>query len=59
MVKHIVLESQINDLAIIKINRPEVLNALDKEVEEEILSLDKNCEYCQIYLIKEQKWVTL
>ncbi|HJU78018.1 MAG TPA: enoyl-CoA hydratase/isomerase family protein, partial [Nitrososphaeraceae archaeon] len=26
------LESQINDLAIIKINRPEVLNALDKEV---------------------------
>src|SRR5919109_2976563 len=32
MVKHIVLESQINDLAIIKINRPEVLNALDKEV---------------------------
>jgi enoyl-CoA hydratase/carnithine racemase len=30
--KHIVLESQINDLAIIKINRPEVLNALDKEV---------------------------
>ena len=32
MMKHIVLESQINDLAIIKINRPEVLNALDKEV---------------------------
>ncbi len=32
MVKHIVLESQINDLAIMKINRPEVLNALDKEV---------------------------
>src|ERR671924_1643789 len=32
MVKHIVLESQVNDLAIIKINRPEVLNALDKEV---------------------------
>ena len=32
MVKHIVLESHINDLAIIKINRPEVLNALDKEV---------------------------
>jgi hypothetical protein len=22
---------------------------------EEILALDKNCEYCQIYLIKEQK----
>ena len=36
MVKHIVLESQINDLAIIKINRPEVLNALDKEVAAEL-----------------------
>jgi hypothetical protein len=24
-------------------------------IEEEILALDKNCEYCQIYLIKEQK----
>jgi hypothetical protein len=24
-------------------------------IEEEILTLDKNCEYCQIYLIKEQK----
>jgi 3-hydroxypropionyl-coenzyme A dehydratase len=31
MVQHIVL-SQVNNLAIIKINRPEVLNALDKEV---------------------------
>ena len=30
------LESQINDLAIIKINRPEVLNALDKEVAAEL-----------------------
>ena len=31
--EHIVFESQINDdIAIIKINRPEVLNALDKEV---------------------------
>jgi hypothetical protein len=28
-------------------------------IEEQILTLDKNCEYCQIYLIKEQKWVTL
>jgi 3-hydroxypropionyl-coenzyme A dehydratase len=36
MVKHIVIESQINDLAIIKINRPEVLNALDKEVAAEL-----------------------
>ena len=36
MVKHTVFESQINDLAIIKINRPEVLNALDKEVAAEI-----------------------
>jgi enoyl-CoA hydratase/carnithine racemase len=36
MVKHIVLESQVNDLAIIKINRPEVLNALDKEVATEL-----------------------
>jgi 3-hydroxypropionyl-coenzyme A dehydratase len=36
MVKHIVLKSQINDLAIIKINRPEVLNALDKEVAAEL-----------------------
>ena len=36
MMKHIVLESQINDLAIIKINRPEVLNALDKEVAAEL-----------------------
>jgi 3-hydroxypropionyl-coenzyme A dehydratase len=36
MVKHIVLESHINDLAIIKINRPEVLNALDKEVAAEL-----------------------
>jgi enoyl-CoA hydratase/carnithine racemase len=35
MVKHIVLESQINDLAIIKINKPEVLN-LDKEVAAEL-----------------------
>jgi 3-hydroxypropionyl-coenzyme A dehydratase len=34
--KHIVLESQINDLAIIKINRPEVLNALNKEVAAEL-----------------------
>jgi 3-hydroxypropionyl-coenzyme A dehydratase len=33
MMEHIVFESQINDdIAIIKINRPEVLNALDKEV---------------------------
>ena len=31
MVKHILLESQVNDLAIIKINRPEVLNALNRE----------------------------
>jgi enoyl-CoA hydratase/carnithine racemase len=36
MVKHIVLGSQINDLAIIKINGPEVLNALDKEVAAEL-----------------------
>jgi hypothetical protein len=24
-------------------------------IEEQILTLDKNCEYCQIYLIKEEK----
>ena len=28
-------------------------------IEEEILTLDKNCEYCQIYLIKEQKSLLL
>lgn len=36
MVKHIVLEYQLNDLAIIKINGPELLNALDKEVTAEL-----------------------
>jgi 3-hydroxypropionyl-coenzyme A dehydratase len=36
MVKHIVLESQVNEVAIIKINRPEVLNALDKQVAAEL-----------------------
>jgi enoyl-CoA hydratase/carnithine racemase len=36
MVKHIVLEYQLNDLAIIKINGPELLNALDKEVAAEL-----------------------
>jgi 3-hydroxypropionyl-coenzyme A dehydratase len=36
MVKHIVLGSQVNDLVIIGINRPEVLNALDKEVAAEL-----------------------
>src|SRR5215207_915358 len=36
MVKHTIIESQINDLTIIKINRPEVLNALDKEVAAEL-----------------------
>jgi hypothetical protein len=32
-------------------------NHLDNHVtiEEEILTLDKNCEYCQIYLVKEHK----
>jgi 3-hydroxypropionyl-coenzyme A dehydratase len=37
MMKYITLESQINDdLAIMKINRPEVLNALDREVAAEL-----------------------
>src|SRR5215211_733163 len=52
MVKHTVLESQINDLAIIKINRPKVLNALDKEVAAELYtSLDVANAYNKIKII--------